>query len=392
MTTTTLDFKNALAFKKAKPVVSTKLGRQIFFVILGLLLFGLVEVFSASRYQGIELRNNPYYFGSLHLFYVLLTLASIGLFQVLPKSLWKSLTWISFFVLLATLVAVFFFPAQNGAHRWIPLGIFTLQPSELAKIGVVMVGALLFSKVKWDQDKSIWEHLIRLSMISVPVIVVMILVLVQPDLGNILVIGASFVAMYLSIPQKWRKLSVFLIVPLIVLLISSAILITPYRRERVMTYLQFMRTGVIEDEFGKGLQTRNILIGVGSGGFWGKGIGGSQLKHGYFVEVTAFTDSIAALIFEELGFFLGSLFVGVYVYLFYLLVRVAEAQQNPYNRLIMWGIAMWFITQTFIHFAANVVLIPVKGTTLPFVSYGGSSMLAFGLASGIAIKLARDPS
>lgn len=392
MTTTTLDFKRALAIKKEKPVVSSKLGRQIFLIIIGLLLFGLVEVFSASRYQGMELRNNPYYFGSLHAFYVLGTIVAIGFFQIIPKKLWKSLTWIAFIVLLVTLVAVFFFPAQNGAHRWIPLGIFTLQPSELAKIGVVMVGALLLSKVKWDQDKTIYEHLFRLFLISLPVLVVMGLVLLQPDLGNIMVIGASFFAMYLSIPHKWRVKSLLAVIPIAAILFTLFVVLVPYRRERVLTYLQFMQTGVIEDEFGKGLQTRNILIGVGSGGFWGKGIGGSQLKHGYFVEVTAFTDSIAALIFEELGFFLGSLFVGIYVYLFYLLVKVAESQKDPYNRLVVWGIAIWFITQAFIHFAANVVLVPVKGTTLPFVSYGGSSMLAFGVAAGIAIKLARDPS
>ena len=392
MTTTTLDFKKALSLSKVTSIVDNTLARQVVVVIAALLGFGTLEVFSASRYQGIELKGNPYYFGLIHLMFVSIVVAVVFVLQIIPKSFWKKFTWLGIFGLFAALIAVFFFSAENGAHRWIALGVFTIQPSELAKIGVVMLGALLLYKVKWDEDKSYAELLFRFFLISIPVWIIALLILFQPDLGNILVLLAAYLVMFLSIPQKWRNLNVVVMAIIGILAVSAVVLVTPYRRERVITYLEFMRTGVVQDEFGKGLQIRNILIGVGSGGFWGKGIGGSQLKHGYFVEVTAFTDSIAAVIFEELGFFLGSVFVFAYLYLFYLFIKIAEIQKSEYQRLIMLGIAMWFIVQTFIHFGANVALIPVKGTTLPFISYGGSSLLAFGIAAGIAIRLARYPS
>jgi len=395
MTTTTLDFNRAKQLSSAnKPQGNAKLAGSILGVVFFLLIFGAVEVFSASRYQGVQLTGNPYYWGLLHLGFVTLTIAMIVVVQLVPIKLWKKLTWIAVLGLLVTLVAVFFFKSENGAHRWIPIGAtkFNIQPSEFAKIVVILLGAFLFSTTKWEQDKSYGDHLLHLILISIPAAIMLVLILVQPDLGNILIIGGAYAIMFLLTPSKWKKKDIVIVAILAVLVGFIAVALEPYRLERITTQLEFMRTGEIQDEFGKGLQLRNILIGVGSGGLWGKGIGGSRLKNGYFVEVTAFTDSISAVIFEELGFILSIMFVGIYLYLFSLFAKVAEMQQTQYQRLIMWGIASWFIIQTFMHFGANVALIPVKGTTLPFVSYGGSSMVAFGIAVGMAIRLARHPS
>ena len=395
MTTTTLDLRKVKQMvSNNKPQGDVGTARQIFGIVSALLVFGAVEVFSASRYQAVQLTNNLYYFGLLHLGFVVLTLISILVMQSLSTKIWKKLTWVGILGLLALLVGVFFFSAENGSHRWIPLGAtgFNIQPSEFAKIGVIVLGGLLFSTAKWEIDKKHSDHLIRLAIMSIPVGIILALILFQPDLGNVIIIGGAYVIMYWLTTNKWKVKDTLVILMVVAVVAVAAIAVEPYRLERITTQFEFMRTGEIQDEYGKGLQLRNILIGVGSGGLWGKGIGGSRLKYGYFVEVTAFTDSISAVIFEELGFILGSVFVGIYVYLFYLFVRVAESQQTQYQRLIMWGITIWFVIQTFMHFGANVALIPVKGTTLPFVSYGGSSMLAFGIAAGMAIRLCRNPS
>lgn len=395
MTTTTLDLNLARRLSDAnKPQGNAKLAGSVFGVALFLLIFGAVEVFSASRYQAVQLTQNPYYFGLLHLGFVTLTILVIVIVQLLSIKVWKKLTWLGALAILATLAMVFFFPSENGAHRWIPLGQsgFNIQPSEFTKIIAILLGALLFSTAKWNEDKKYSDHLLHLVIMSIPVALMLVLVLVQPDLGNILVIGGAYAIMFLLTPNKWKVKDTIIVIFLALVVGGIAVALEPYRLERITTQLEFMRTGEIQDEFGKGLQLRNILIGVGSGGVWGKGIGGSRLKNGYFVEVTAFTDSISAVIFEELGFILSILFVSVYLYLFTLFTKIAEIQQTPYQRLIMWGIAAWFIIQTFMHFGANVALIPVKGTTLPLVSYGGSSMLAFGIAVGMAIRLARHPS
>lgn len=395
MTTTTLDLRKVKQIvAKSKPQGDVGIARQIFSVVSALMIFSTIEVFSASRYQAVQLTDNLYYFGSLHLGFVVGGFVMILIMQAIPSHWWKRLTWVGALALIVSLIAVFFFSAENGAHRWIPLGAtgFNIQPSEFAKIGVIVLGALLFSSTKWEQDKKYADHLIRLVVMSLPIALILGLILFQPDLGNIVVIGGAFVVMYWLTTNKWKVRDTFFILLVGIIIAIIAVAVEPYRLERITTQIEFMRTGEIKDEFGKGLQLRNILIGVGSGGLWGKGIGGSQLKNGYFVEVTAFTDSISAVIFEELGFLLSVIFVGAYVYLFFLFVKVAELQQTQYQRLIMWGITMWFVIQTFMHFGANVALIPVKGTTLPFVSYGGSSMIAFGIAVGMAIHLCRNHS
>jgi len=365
---------------------------QISFVILFLLGFGLVEVFSASRYQGIQLTGNPLYFGLIHSGFVLGAIFIIIIMQVFPINFWKKMTGLSYLVIMISLIAVFMFPSENGSHRWIPLGAtgFNLQPSEFAKIIAVFLGANVFATIKWNLDKKYEDHILRFSITSIPLLLMLIAILLEPDLGNILVIGSVYFIMYILTQSKWKKKDIFALIIAGGLVLLLAFAKEPYRVERVMTHVTFVTTGEIQDEYGSGLQLRNILIGVGSGGMWGKGIGGSRLRYGYFVEVTAFTDSVAAVIFEELGMFLSVFFVGVYVYLFLLMAQVAEKQKDLYKRLVVWGIATWFIGQSMFHFGANVALIPVKGITLPFISYGGSSMISFALASGIVIKIARE--
>lgn len=367
---------------------------QIALTVIGLLLFGAIEVFSASRYQGIQLKGNLYYFGLIHLAFVIGSIVIIAIASLFNTKIIKTLTPLAYVGLLVSLVAVFFFDSENGSHRWIPLGGtgFTIQPSEFAKLISILMGAHVFSQINWNQDKTYGDHVIRFIITSLPVFLIMGLVLIEPDLGNVVVIAAAYLTMYLLSDNKWKKSDVWLVGVVAVLVGIVAVVAEPYRMTRIITHLQFIQTGTIQDEFGDGLQLRNILIGVGSGGIFGKGIGESRLKQGYFVEVTAFTDSISAVVFEELGFLLSLVFIGVYIYLFLLMIKVAEGQKHQYQRLIMWGIAMWFIVQSFMHFGANVALIPVKGTTLPFISYGGSSMFAFAAAIGITLHLARHAS
>jgi cell division protein FtsW (lipid II flippase) len=112
----------------------------------------------------VQLTQNPYYFGLLHLGFVTLTILVIGAIQIVPVKIWKKMTWLGALILLVTLVLVFFFQSENGAHRWIPLGQtgFNIQPSEFAKIIVILLGALLFSTAKLNEDKKYSDHLLRL--------------------------------------------------------------------------------------------------------------------------------------------------------------------------------------------------------------------------------------
>jgi cell division protein FtsW len=391
MTTTNLDFsKRGFFAEKDKPKDAT-LWKQILAIVAGLLAFGAVEVFSASRYQGEQLKGNLYYFGIIHLAFVAASIVVMGIVNLIPSTVWRRLTWLFVIAIQVSLIAVFFFPGENGASRWIPIpGTgFGFQPSEFAKMASILLGAHIFTKIDWSKDKTYKAHLQHFAVQSIFIVLILFTILIEPDLGNVMVISVAYLTMYLLSNSKWKKADLLFFAVVGIGVVAAAIIAAPYRLDRVTTQVKFLQTGVIEDEFGKGLQLRNILIGVGSGGLLGKGIGESRLKQGYFVEVTAFTDSIAAVIFEELGFILSILFVGAYIYLFLLIVKTAENQKDPYQRLVTWGIAMWFITQTFLHFGANVALIPVKGITLPFISYGGTSLLSFAVAMGIVIRSAR---
>ncbi len=394
MRTTMLDFKRP-QFREVQGKETGSPGslwKTILGLILALTIFGAVEVFSASRYFSTVELGNPNAIGILHIQWIAIAAIAGLIVSFIPSSLWKKFTVLAYIVLLIALIAVFFMPDLNGAHRWLYIGSKTFQPSEAAKLLAVLFGAQIFAGIDWSKNKTYKDHIVKFALAVLPIAVMLLLILLEPDLGNVVVIGASFFVMYLLSPSRWKKADVAVLAVLGVLVVAVALILEPYRFERIKTYVTFTQTGQIQDEWNSGLQLRNILIGVGSGGLWGKGIGQSRLRHGYFVEATAFTDSIAAVIFEELGFFLSILFVGIYVYLFMLMAEVAEKQKNQYQRLFVWGLATWFIVQTLFHLAANVALMPVKGITLPFVSYGGSSILMFGIFAGMLIRLARNPS
>jgi cell division protein FtsW len=293
------------------------------------------------------------------------------------------------FLLLLVLIAG---DEINGAKRWFSLGgIGNIQPAEFAKIGIILYLASWLSKQTFKYKTlpsalkdGFGRHLLNFAAI---VGIVAILIILEPDLGTTMVICATAFLMFL-ISGENRVHTVGTVVSAIVLgvpLATIAAIIEPYRLQRVQTYLNLLFNGTVVDPRGSGYQMQQILIGIGSGGFFGKGFGQSRQRFGYLVENTAFTDSTFAILLEELGFLGGSILVFAWILFFLRGFKIAQSAPDKEGRLLAMGIVIWLTLQAFLNMGANVGLIPLTGMPLPFFTYGGSSTLV--TLAGVAILL-----
>lgn len=365
---------------------------QLWIIPLFLFVFGIVQVFSASRFKGVELKSNEYYFAIIHFFWVFLAIIMAGLAYIMKPDFLKKVSTVLYYGTVVALIAVFFAPEVNGAHRWFPLtGDIGIQPSEFAKITLILYGAYLIDKLGTKQFKTYIEHIKGFLLpVGLRIGFPLLLIILQPDLGTAVVIFVALFFMYILKQTKYMKQDLLLLGAVGIMGIIGFSLIESYRVERIQNYFHLITTGEVADEFGSGYQTRNILIGVGSGGLWGTGLGQSRQRFGYLAEVTAFTDSISAVIFEELGFVLSIIFIGVFVTYFLTIQQAAKEQKNSYNSLVLWGSLGLLMSQTFFHLSVNLAILPVKGIPLPFITYGGSSILAVGILTGIIIRFSRS--
>lgn len=256
-----------------------------------------------------------------------------------------------------------------GAQRWLSLGIFRFQPAELAKLAFVLYLAAFMS-----QKKSLWPFLILLT-------VLIGLTIAEPDLGTAVIIAATGLVVYFAsgAPLIWIGLiGIIGLIGGLGLIFSST-----YRKERILTFINPAR-----DPLGASYHIHQILLALGSGGLLGLGLGQSRQKYEYLP--AAATDSIFAIIAEELGF-VGA--VGV-VIIFLLLIwrgfKIAKEAPDKFGSLLATGIISWIGFQTLINLSAIVALVPLTGVPLPFISYGGSSLVLIMTASGILVNISKQ--
>ncbi len=295
------------------------------------------------------------------------------------------------------LILVLFMPAINGSRRWIGLGIGTLQPSELAKLTFTIYLSSWLSKTREKRTaKTIAdqfsEHIMKELL---PFLVVLgalcILVLLEPDLGSTLLIGGTALVMYfLSGSDAIHAIGSFMIVLVMGMLGILAAILSPYRLERVKTFIPLLLRGDVEDPLGAGYQIRQILIAVGSGGLAGLGFGESRQKFQYLVETTAVTDSIFAVIAEELGFIGSVILLAAFALFIYRGYQIAKNAPDRFGMLLAAGITFWLGIQALLNIAANVAIIPLTGIPLPFISYGGSSLVITMAAVGMLLNVSRQ--
>jgi len=348
---------------------------------LCLLALGVVMVFSASSTTSLlgDAGDGAFYLKRTALYGVfgllaLKFLASGGVKVLRPMTV--PLMGLSLFLLVAVMIPGVGIEV-NGAKRWLGAGLFQIQPSEIAKVALILYGAhLLATRPKMTRSiGDMGPFLLAVGVIS-------ILVVLEPDLGTAMVACFAAAAMLVAAGARMRDLAI--LGGAIGVVIVLAIMIEPYRMERLTG---FLNPG--SDPSGSGFQANQAQIALGSGGLFGVGLGESLQKAFYLPE--AHTDMIAAVIGEELGLVGIAMIVGLFGLFGYAGLQTARKARDPYAKLLAAGLTSLVVIQAVINLFAVLGLAPLTGVPLPFVSYGNSSLLTMLAAVGVLLNIARSP-
>jgi cell division protein FtsW len=341
-------------------------------ITLALSLGGLVMVFSAS---GVTGKTSTYYL-QRQIIWMILGFLVLWVGLKIPYDRWKN--WVPMIIgaCVVSLIAVLGMGTViNNARRWIALGVLSIQPTEMAKLGIVLYLAAYLSNP--DRRMADWRRGLVPPMIVVGVICS--LIVVEPDLGSTVVIGLVFLAMVYLAGARVHHLAL-LALPLIIGF-CALVWISPERMERLMT---FMDPWPLRNT--SGYQLVQSLIALMNGGLFGVGLGQGQQKLLYLPE--GHTDFVFALVGEELGLLGTSTLLGLYAILVLKGFRVAALAPDLFGRYLALGITMLIGLQALINVGVVCGMLPTKGLTLPLVSYGGSSLLTTMLAIGILLRIA----
>ena len=353
--------------------------KWIFFTTLTLVVVGLAMVFSASAIIAQEHFHTPYALLSRQAAWAVAgVLLMIALMSV-DYERYNSPRFIFAALALTTvlLVLVFFFRNAQHAHRWILVGGFSFQPSEIAKPVMILFLAWFLSQ-RLDCISDWRRTLLRAAVIPVLFI---LLIVKQPDLGTALVLGGVTAMMLLLAGMEWRYLALSLAVALPPL--AALLFWVPWRRARMLAFLN-----PAADPQGAGFHINQSLIAVGAGGLTGRGFMEGMQKLFYLPESS--TDFIFANVAEELGFVGAMVIVGLFCVLGYRGLRTAYRSTDPFARLTAFGITTAILLQAFFNISVVLSLLPTKGIPLPFISSGGTSLF-FTLASiGILLNISKQ--
>lgn len=343
-------------------------------------LVGLVMVLSASSVQSLREFGSTWVYFARQASWMVVASAALVTTAVVDYRRWRRLA-LPLLVVTVLLLVVVLVPGigveVNGARSWFDLGPLRMQPSELAKLALLLFCADLLARRAHRLDDS------RLTLRPVLLVggVAVGLVMLQPDLGSTMVLGAIVVsALFLGGVPLARLSSVLGLgsVGFVVLALGKT-----YRRDRLLVFLH-----PTKDPLNTGYQITQSLTGVASGGLFGVGLGASRAKYGFLPN--AHTDFIFAIISEELGLAGAVLVVGLFLAFAALGMGAALRAPDRFGMLLAGGITAWVLAQALVNIGGVVGLLPITGLTLPFISFGGSSLVVTMAATGILLNIARQ--
>ena len=368
-----------------RPATTTSLAPDFVLALVGLalLLVGLVAISSASIEYADWHYQNPWFHTQRHMIYLVLALSAGTMIYRVPPRFWLDTGWIWLFVALALLILVLI-PGVgrevNGSQRWLPLGPFTLQPSEIAKMAMVVYLAGYMVR-REHEVRNHWQGFLKPMAV---LFAATLLLMIEPDFGaTVIVAGSAFGMLFLA----GVKLGHFMLVlggalaAMLVLVVSA-----PYRLARLTAY-----TDPWADPFNTGFQLTQSLIAFGRGEWFGVGLGNSVQKLFYLPE--AHTDFVFSIWAEETGFVGALLVISLYVALIGRILwagRKSLAAANPFGAYVCYGVALVFSGQAFVNMGVSSGLLPTKGLTLPFVSYGGTSLIVCCCMLAMVLRIDRD--
>ena len=357
-----------------------KIDYKLFISVTLLALFGCFMVYTSSNIWAEYKFNNSYkYFINQFVFFILGLFIMYFVSKIDYKIYKKKSTLIISvcFILLVLVLIPGIGVVRNGSRSWFGLLGFGIQPSEVSKIGLVIFVSKYLSNnytLMYDIKKGVFP------IMSI-ILIFFLLIMLEPDFGTGMVITLSLVAM---IFVSKVKISFFVKIGILGLFgIVGLIIVAPYRMARIVSFLNPW-----SDPLGSGFQIIQSLYAIGPGGLFGLGFGNSIQKHFYLPEPQ--TDFIFSIISEELGF-MGVLIVSsIFVFIFYRCLKVSLNTKDLFGKYLSFGLSFMIIFQTILNLSVVIGLVPVTGVTLPFLSYGGSSLLVSMTCIGVILNISRN--
>ena len=361
----------------AKPVKGS-IDWVLVMIVLALLVFGLVMLYSASSYEASIKFHNPSYYVVKQLISTVIGLVVMAAVALIPHKFFEKIAILVYLVAVAAMILVKtpLGLEANGAYRWIDLKFVTVQPSEIMKVALVLVLAMLLSRyVNYLGDIKMY-----LIVMGLCVVAVALTVFITDDLGTGIIMFAMGFIMIFMASKKIR----YLIIPLVVFLAGgvSYVLLQSTKRVRVQAWLNLDKYA---DDIG--YQITQALYAIGSGGLLGKGLGKSTQKLGFVPESE--NDMIFSIICEELGIIGGIILIALVALLLWRMKKIFDSAADLYGKIVVAGVAAHIAIQTFLNIAVVTNLLPNTGVPLPFISYGGTAVIFLLIEIGLVLSVSR---
>lgn len=352
--------------------------RSLIWLFVGFLFIGLIAVTSASIPFAISNHDDPYYFAIRDGIYVLISLSIFSVFIRVPIEKWEKHNVTLLGVVFILLIIVLLMGKNvNGSSRWIPLGVMRFQPAELAKLAFICYFSSFyvrkFNEVR-EQKWAVWRPSAVLALFGS-------LLMLQPDFGSVVVLAVLAFSILFILGAKKMQFVALTIAGLIISFV--AVITSEYRLRRVTSFID-----PFADALGDGYQLSNSQMAFGQGELFGKGLGNSVQKLSYLTE--AHTDFIMAVIAEEFGFFGITIIVLLLCALVLKALKISREslmKDERFKGFFAFGIGVWILFQCAVNLGMASGLLPTKGLTFPFISYGGSSLVVMSVAIAVLTRI-----
>lgn len=368
--------RNRTKKKTSLNVAGKQIDVYLISAIIFLTIFGILMIYNASSVIAFRDFGDKYHYFKEQLVWMILGYISLGIFSFIDYKIYYTLALPLLLTAIGLLIAVFI-PGIGihvlGASRWINLGFTTLQPAEFVKLSLAIYLSAWFSKKEKE----------RFLAFCLLIGLVFLLIMAQPDMGTASIILFEGLIVYFLSGGNMKQFLV--LIPVVLIGGLGLIKLSPYRAQRLSAFFSAHQS--VNDT---SYHVKQILIALGSGGIFGVGLGNSLQKYAYLPENV--TDSIFAIIAEELGLIGGTLLIAVYIFIIWRGFIIAMRSKDNFARLLAGAITAFIGIQVVVNLAAMTALIPLTGVPLPFISYGGSALIADLGAIGILLNISRATS
>lgn len=367
--------------------ILSKLDKPLLIVTIIFFIFGLIMILSASSMESYMRYNySPYHYFFRQFIFLGVGLIAFLFVIIFPTKNYKKLDKVLLGIIILALVGLIFYGhVANQAVSWYKIGPFAIQPSEFAKVIIIIYLAVYYSKNKDKLDNQ-WN--IIKPMIFV--VIIAVLVAMQPDMGTAAIIGLIALAMFYAAPMEKKSRNIFnkifaggILLVILVLVVAGGKFLQSYQLDR---FNYFNPCDRYQEK--TGYQLCNSFIAFKNGGIKGQGLGGSTQKYLYLPE--SYTDFIFPIIVEEWGLVVGIIIILVYMFVLFRIIQIARRASNLKNSLICYGVFIYLLLHIMINLLGVTGVIPLTGVPLPFLSYGGSYticlMIALGLVQRVSIE------